>query len=160
MLKLNESNLNKIFSECEWPYSEWGNKHLKDSLIPDGARLLVPFENGENTVTFHPDRLKEHHNEICCFLDQVAGLEFGFDISISMLRFLKTGESWTTNFLEIQKLYLLGVVTDQIKGTILNNRVIISRILPDESLVDLYSVDQSGTSKHLRRVIGGKIVEE
>ena len=160
MLELTESNLDYIFSLCEWPFSEWSKLPLSKDQIPDAARLLIPFETGENTVAFHPDKLREYYENIRYFLDQIAWLDQKTGVSFPMLRFLKNGSCWTTNILEVQKLYLLGVVTDQIIGTMVNGSFVVGKISNEQSIVDFYAVDMDGKSKHLERTIGGKKISE
>ncbi len=57
---------------------------------------------------------------------------------------------------EIQKLYLLGVVTDQLLALPINGKVVIGRIPKTKSIVDIVSVDEKGKSKLLAKKLGEK----
>lgn len=62
--------------------------------------------------------------------------------------------SWSEDIYEIQKLYLLGVVTDQLLALPVNGRIVIGRIPKEKSIVDIVSVDEKGEAKLLAKKLG------
>lgn len=154
-MKLTKEIINQLFSECEWPKEEWPNERVSIEEAPDVARLLLPLPNGENAIGFHPDKLLEYSNTIGELLDQVPYLSCENGISFSMLGYTQEG-AWTQDNYEIQKLYLLGVVTDQLLALPINGKVVIGRIPKTKSIVDIVSVDEKGKSKLLAKKLGEK----
>lgn len=157
MEKLTEKRVDEIFKECEWTYIEWCDLKLTEEEAPDVAVLLLPLPNGTNTVAFHPDKLRENKEIISNFLDQIAWLSEKVGVSLVGLGRLSNGSEWTKNIFEIQKLYLLGVVTDQLIALPVNNGTIsIVRISSDKSIVSLATMDKEGKTTILEKKIGGK----
>ena len=143
-MKLTKENVDRIFSECEWPFQEWNDKKIPIDQAPDGAMLLIPLPSGLNVATFHPEKLKQYSQEIGELLDQVPYLSQKTGISFSMLGRTVDGITWAVNPYEIQKLYLLGVATDQLISISINGAISIGRSPKDKSASSLVSVGEDG----------------
>jgi len=124
-MKLIRENVDKIFSECEWPVNEWMGLDLSLEESPDAVFLLHPLPFGMNIATFHPEQLKQHKKEIGKLLDQVLYLSSETDISFPMLGYTVDQRIWAEDPYEIQKLYLLGAATNQLVFHPENGRVSI-----------------------------------
>ena len=156
MEKLTEKRVDEIFKECEWPYKEWCNLKLNADNAPEVARLLIPLPTGMNAVSFHPDRLKENKEVISNFLDQIAWISEKMGVSLIGLSRLNDGTMWTIDILKVQKLYLLGVATDQLMAIPVNGNITIGRITPEKAVVDLVTLDEENKPVILERKIGNK----
>lgn len=151
-MKLTEENVNKIFSECEWPFEEWKGMKLPLEEAPDGANLLIPLPSGVNVATFHPEKLKQYKQEISELLDQVPYLSQKVGVSLPMLGRTVEEKDWTKNIYEIQKLYLLGAVTDQLLALPIGNTVTIGRIKEEKATVSLVAAEKK-EGKYVGKVL-------
>ena len=120
---------------------------------PDVAKMLIPLPNGINIAGFYPDKIVDYSDTVSELLDQVAYLSEKTGVSFPMLGRSKNG-SWSEDIYEIQKLYLLGVVTDQLLALPVNGRIVIGRIPKEKSMVDIVSVDEKGEAKLLAKKLG------
>ena len=115
--------------------------------------MLIPLPNGINIAGFYPHKIVDYSDTVSELLDQVPYLSEKTGISFPMLGRSKNG-SWSEDIYEIQKLYLLGVVTDQLLALPVNGRIVIGRIPKEKSMVDIVSVDEKGKAKLLAKRLG------
>ena len=115
--------------------------------------MLIPLPNGINIAGFYPHKIVDYSDTVSELLDQVPYLSEKTGISFPMLGRSKNG-SWSEDIYEIQKLYLLGVVTDQLLALPVNGRIVIGRIPKEKSIVDIVSVDEKGEAKLLAKKLG------
>ena len=142
-MKLTKENVDKIFRECEWSFDEWRkNKNLSVGEAPHGAFMLAPLPSKVNVATFHPDKLKQYEQEIGELLDQVACLSQETGITLRMLGFTVEGTVWSEDIYVIQKLYLLGVATDQLNSNQKVKPATIYRIPKEKSIVSLVAAKE------------------
>lgn len=152
-MELTKENVNRLFSECEWKVEEWPKGMTSLEEAPEAAQLFIPLSNGMNIACFYPDKILAYSNTISELLDQVPYLSEKTGISFPMLGRSKNGV-WTEDIYEIQKLYLLGVVSDQLLALPVNGRMVIGRIPNEKSVVDIVSVDEKGEAKLLAKKLG------
>lgn len=153
-MKLTRENVEKIFRECEWPLCEWQNEILLEDELPEGAMLLNPLPSGANVITFHPEKLNQYRQEIGELLDQIPYLSQETGITLPMLGHTAEGSIWSENIYVIQKLYLLGVATDQLLSDKNNETPLIYRIPKEKSIHTLVMAE-----KKKGRVIG-KVINQ
>ncbi|MCI8588120.1 MAG: hypothetical protein HFG40_00530 [Bacilli bacterium] len=158
-MKLTKENVNKIFKDCIISFNEWKKNGFPIENVPDGIRLLIPLPNGVDTLLFHHDKLEEHKQEIGELLDQVPTLSFKTPVSLMMLGRTIDKVDWSTDPYEIQQLYLLGAVTDQLVSFSFNGMILIGRITEQQRTVDLVKVS-SGKAKVIERRFGTNSCEE
>lgn len=152
MIKLTKENVDKIFSECEWPFEEWKNLSLSHEEAPDGVQLLILLPFGANVVTFHPDKVKQYEQEIGELLDQVPYLSEKTGVSLPILGRTVEGTNWTEDIYEIQSLYLLGAVTDQLLAVPIGDTVTIGRI-PKEKAEVTVAVAEEKEGQYVGKVL-------
>ena len=152
-MKLTKENVNQLFSECEWKVDEWPKEVTSIEEAPDVAQMLIPLSNGVNIAGFYPDKIVAYSDTISELLDQIPYLSEKTGISFPMLGRSKNG-SWSEDIYEIQKLYLLGVVSDQLLALPVNGRVVIGRIPKEKGVVDIVSIGENGKTKLLAKKLG------
>ena len=152
-MELTRENVNQLFSECEWKIEDWPKEATSIENAPDVAQMLVPLPNGINIAGFYPDKIVDYSDTVSELLDQVPYLSEKTGISFPMLGRSKNG-SWSEDIYEIQKLYLLGVVTDQLLALPTDGRIVIGRIPKEKGVVDIVSVDEKGEAKLLAKKLG------
>lgn len=153
-MKLTQENVDYIFKECVWPFEEWKDLHLSIDEAPEAAQLLLSLPSGINVCSFHPKKLRKYKQEIGELLDQIPILSEKTGVSFPMLAHTVDQEVWTNNPYEIQKLYLLGVVTDQLISIPVHGTISIGRIPEEKAVVTLVSQDQEGKKKIIGKRYG------
>lgn len=159
MLKLTEENVNRIYDECSIDYESIDFNNITEENAPHGAQMLIPLPTGVNIALFDINKINEYHDQIGELLDQIPWMDEHTGVSFDFFERRNDGVEWTFSLYTMQRLYLLGVVSDQCVGVLVNGIISIGRINKDKALVTTMSVSEDGKRRILKQTIGGKEVK-
>lgn len=159
MTELTEEIVNRIFEECSIDYEDIDWSTITEENAPHAAKTLIPLPSGVNTILFDIDKINEHHDQIGELLDQIPLMDEHTGVSFWFFGRGKDGEKWTNNLYTMQRLYLLGVISDQCVGIPVNGIMQIGRINKDKALVTTIAQCSDGKSLILNQTFGGKEIK-
>lgn len=159
MLKLTEEIVNKIYEECSIDYDSLDLNTITEENAPHGACMLIPLPTGVNTALFDINKINEYHDQIGELLDQIPWMDEHIGVSFDFFGKRSDGVDWTSNIYTMQRLYLLGLVSDQCMAIRVNGIMQIGRINKDKAKVTTIAQLPDGKGRILKQTIGGKEVK-
>ncbi len=128
MSDLTEEMVNQIYEECFILEEEIKGEKVEYPVV----KTLIPFPNGDDTVFFDFEKINEYRDQIGILLDQIPFMGDNNTINFALFGKRKDNTHWTLNLYTMQRLYLLGVASNQCGLLLINGNPSITRLSSNE----------------------------